>query len=286
MIEVVHVAGLVTVQDSGRPGYGRWGVSPSGAADRSSHLLGARLVGNDGCAATLELTLGEVTLVAHERHIVAVTGAPAPITLDGAPMPSLRPLVLQPGHELRVGRATHGLRTYVSVAGGVDVPRILGSRSTDTLSGIGPPRPQVGDVLAVGAPTGRPVWDVDLPAEPHLGLAGSLAVRPGPRADWFEPQALRVLTGSDYEVTPDSNRVGARLHGPALVRRVSRELPPEGIVRGAVQVPAGGEPLVFLADHPVTGGYPVIGVLAPSDVDRLAQRRPGDVVRFRLVTGG
>ncbi|NHC45284.1 5-oxoprolinase subunit C family protein [Motilibacter aurantiacus] len=285
MIEVVRADGLVTLQDRGRVGYGRWGVSPSGAADRASHLLGARLVGNAGHTAALELTLGALTLRADRRHVVAVTGAPAPVLADDAPVPMLRPLLLEPGQSLRVGRPTAGLRTYVSVAGGFDVPAVLGSRSTDTLSGIGPARPGPGDLLPVGPGGGTPAWDVDLAVQPHLGPAGALALTPGPRADWFEPDALRVLTTAEYEVSPDSNRVGARLRGPVLARRVLDELPPEGLVRGAVQVPASGEPLVFLADHPVTGGYPVIGVLAPPDVDRLAQCRPGDRTRFRLPAG-
>ena len=285
MIEARQASGLVTVQDMGRPGYGRWGVSPSGAADRSAHLLGARLVGNGGSAASLELTSAALTLVARERHVVAVTGAPTATAVSGAPVPMLRPLLLEPGDELTVGRAVSGLRTYVSVAGGFDVPASLGSRSSDTLSGIGPLPVRAGGVLAVGRGTGTPAWGVDVPAEPHLGLTSALAVRPGPRADWFEPGALSALAGAGYEVSPDSNRVGVRLRGPALTRRVTAELPPEGVVRGAVQVPASGQPLVFLADHPVTGGYPVIGVLAPGDVDRLAQHRPGDVVRFRIMRG-
>jgi biotin-dependent carboxylase-like uncharacterized protein len=279
-VEVLEATGLVTVQDRGRPGYGRWGVSASGAADRSGLQLANRLVGNPGQAAALEVTLGGLALRAHGRVLVALSGALGPAWLDGRPVSTLRSLLLAPGSVLRIGAPTLGLRTYVAVRGGVAVPAVLGSRATDTLSGIGPAPLCAGDVLPVGAePPGDPAA-VEVVAQPYLDLAAPLRIAPGPRADWFEPGALRALVTSEYRLTSDCNRVGVRMEGPALRRREQGELAPEGMVRGAVQVPPSGAPLVFLSDHPVTGGYPVIGVVVPADVDRLAQMRPGGAVRF------
>jgi biotin-dependent carboxylase-like uncharacterized protein len=280
-LEVLASTGLVTVQDRGRFGYGRWGVSVSGAADRSGLDLGNRLVGNPPDAAAFEVTLGELAVRARARAVVAIAGAPGPAWLDGRPVATLRPLLLMPGSVLRIGPPTMGLRTYLAVRGGLAVPAVLGSRATDTLSGIGPPPVHVGDVLPLGGePAGGPPRTVDVVAQPYLDLAAPLRIAPGPRADWFESAALRTLVTGDYRLTADCNRVGVRLEGPVLLRRERGELPPEGMVRGAVQVPPSGAPLVFLSDHPITGGYPVIGVVLPSDVDRLAQMRPGAPVRF------
>jgi allophanate hydrolase subunit 2 len=154
---------------------------------------------------------------------------------------------------------------------------VLGSRATDTLSGLGPPPLRDGDRLPVGAPAGPPA-PVDVTVAPPVPDELRLTVRLGPRDDWFTAAALDRLLGSAYAVSPLSNRVGARLTGAPLPRAVAGELPSEGIVLGAVQVPADGQPLVFLADHPTTGGYPVIGVV--DDVTPLAQARPGTTVRF------
>ncbi len=277
---MLAVSGLVTVQDQGRPGRGRWGVSASGAADRSGLRLANRLVGNPAAAAALELTLGGLSLRAQDRVVVALAGALGPAWLDGRPVTALRPLALAAGSELRVGAPTLGVRTYLALRGGVAVPAVLGSRATDTLSGIGPAPVRAGDVLAVGPEPAGPPVTVDVAAQPHLDLAAPLRIAPGPRADWFEPRALRTLVTRNYRLTADCNRVGVRLEGPVLARREHQELPSEGMVRGAIQVPPSGTPLVFLSDHPVTGGYPVIGVVLPADVDRLAQMRPGQTVRF------
>ncbi|MCW2581100.1 MAG: allophanate hydrolase [Blastococcus sp.] len=281
-VEVLATGGLVTVQDRGRPGYGRWGVPTSGAADRSGLQLANRLVGNPEHAAALELTLGGVTLRARDRVLVALTGAIGPAWLDGRPVGALRSLLLAPGSVLRVEPPTLGLRTYLAVRGGFAVPAVLGSRATDTLSGIGPEPVRAGAVLPVGAgPVSGPPG-VDVATQPYLDLVAPLRITAGPRADWFEPGALRTLTSSDYRLTAACNRVGVRLEGALLDRRQSGELDPEGMVRGAIQVPPSGAPLVFLSDHPVTGGYPVIGVVLPTDVDRLAQMRPGASVRFTV----
>jgi len=281
MIDVLRAGALTTVQDGGRAGHAHLGVPAAGALDGPALRLANRLVGNDEAAAGLEITVTGCRLRFRRAVMVAVTGArTARLTVDGRSVDAGVPVPVPAGAVLDVGRATAGVRTYLAVAGGLDVPAVLGSRSTDTLSGLGPPALRDGDVLPVGTPQGppAPVWfTVPAPA----GDAIELRVLPGPRVDWFTAAALTTFTSATYTVSPKSNRVAARLTGPRLTRAIDGELPSEGLVLGAVQVPAGGEPLVFLADHPTTGGYPVIGVVEPADLPLLAQSRPGTPVTFR-----
>jgi biotin-dependent carboxylase-like uncharacterized protein len=180
---------------------------------------------------------------------------------------------------LDVGTATHGVRCYVAFAGGVDVGPVLGSRATDLLSGLGPPPLSIGDTLRLGPPAGGalPVAGIPLPAPPAELV---LRLLPGPRQDWFTAPALGALATSHYVVAAASNRIALRTEGPALARAVDAELPSEGMVLGAVQVPADGRPMVFLADHPTTGGYPVIGVVPEADLAAAGQARPGTPLRF------
>jgi biotin-dependent carboxylase-like uncharacterized protein len=272
MIEVVRAGPLTTVQDQGRPGYAHLGVPRSGALDAPALRLANRLVGNPSSAACLETTLMGCMLRFSEPATVAVTGAEAAVTVDGLRLSGT--VDVPAGGILEVGRATAGVRSYVAVAGGIIAEPVLGSRSTDTLSGLGPPVLANGMTLPVGQPYRTPAWAAHfLPV-----VAGELVlgVRLGPRDDWFEAGELFEAA---YTVSPVSNRVGARLSGPSLTRTKDGELPPEGVVLGAIQVPADGRPLIFLADHPTTGGYPVIGVV--DDVTPLAQARPGTTVRFR-----
>ena len=276
---------LTTVQDLGRPGLAALGVGASGAADRASLRLANRLVGNAEAAAALELTLGglqvRVAGTAAAPAIVALTGAPCPVQVGGRAVGMNGPVAVRPGEVIAVGAPTDGVRTYLAVRGGVAVPPVLGARSTDTLSGLGPEPVRAGTVLPIGAETtGFPVVDQAPVRRP--GGDAVLRVLPGPRADWFAPDALRTLGSDPYVVTAESNRIGVRLDGPELRRTESAELPPEGMVRGALQVPPRGRPVLLLADHPVTGGYPVIGVVLDADVDRAGQLRPGDRVRFQV----
>ncbi len=285
-LEVLSTGPLVLVEDEGRPGLAAVGVGRSGAADRGSYRLGARLVGHAPGRAALEVLLGGLTLRAHGRVTVALTGAPALATVDGRPVAHASLVDVPDGATLTLGMPVTGLRTYLTVRGGIDVPPVLGSRSTDTLSRLGPPPVRVGDVLPVGPP-GRSFPTVDhAPHQPSgTGDPVALEVLPGPRAAWVGGWAtgLGGLLGRDRVVSADSDRAGVRLAG-SPVQRVAAwrdvELPSEGMVRGAVQVPPGGEPVLFLADHPVTGGYPVVGVLSASACDRAAQLRPGDAVRL------
>jgi biotin-dependent carboxylase-like uncharacterized protein len=281
MIEVLSSGPLATVQDLGRPGQAALGVGPSGAADRGALRLANRLVGNTERAAAIEVTFGGLRLKFGVPALIACTGATGPVSVGGRAVGMNAPIAVPADAEVRIDRPIAGLRTYLAVRGGIDVPEVLGSRSTDLLSGIGPPalEPQVR--LPIGRLTdGFPLVDVaPVTSRPNQLMLGALR---GPRDDWFTPASLGALTGQPWKVSPDSNRIALRLTGPMLERIVVGELPSEGLMRGAIQVPPNGQPVLFIADHPVTGGYPVIAVVDDAGVDLAAQARPGDVVRIAL----
>jgi biotin-dependent carboxylase-like uncharacterized protein len=275
-LEIVSPGPLTTVQDAGRPGRGALGVGRSGACDRRAHALANRLVGDPPGTAVLEVTAGGLALRAHGELLVATTGARC-----AGPWPHAAPARLRDGALLRLGPPLTGVRTYVAVRGGLAVEPVLGSRSTDLLAGLGPPVPVTGDLLPVGPATGPlPVVDVAPVAEPAGGDV-ALTVLPGPRRDWLDDAAWSRLVSTRWEATSDSNRIGVRLAGPPLARARSGEVQSEGMVRGAVQVPPSGLPVLFLADCPVTGGYPVVAYVADEHVDLAAQLRPGQGVRLR-----
>ncbi|KUJ65495.1 allophanate hydrolase [Streptomyces albus subsp. albus] len=276
---VVRAGALTTVQDLGRPGHAHLGVPRSGALDLAAHRLANRLVGNPESAATLETTLTGCAVRVRRAVTAAVTGAGCPVTVDGRPAPWGAALRVPAGAVLELGAAVRGVRSYLAFGGGVAAEPQLGSRSTDVLSGLGPEPLRGGGVVPLGAPYGPPPA-VDAP--PRAGLAAELVlpVLPGPRRDWFTGGALRTLTTAGYRVSAASNRIGLRTEGPALERARQGELPSEGMVLGALQVPPDGRPVLFLADHPTTGGYPVVGVVPERFLDAAAQALPGTPVRF------
>jgi biotin-dependent carboxylase-like uncharacterized protein len=284
-LRVLDTGPLTLVQDAGRPGLAALGVGRSGAADRGAHALGNRLLGNRPDDASLEVLLGGLALQAEGGDAwVAVTGADVDVlvvTSGGTSRPAgLSSVVrLHEGDVLRLGMARAGLRAYVAARGAIDVPAVLGSRSTDVLSGLGPDPVAAGDVLPLGPVTEDwPTIDLAPVPTPPGDTVVLRAVR-GPRDDWLEDAG--ALVGSTWHASDRTDRVGMRLTGGVLRHRwTDRQLPSEGTVRGAVQVPPSGEPVIFLADHPVTGGYPVVAVLLDEDVDRAAQVRPGQRVRL------
>ncbi len=280
--EVVRAGALTTVQDLGRAGHAHLGVPEAGALDPPAHRAANRLVGNDAAAATLETTVNGCALRAGAPLTVAVTGAPCPVTVDGRPAPWGAAVRVPAGAVVEAGPATHGVRGYLAFAGGVAVPPVLGSRSADLLSGLGPAPLRDGDVLPVGTRRAAvpAVGTATLPGPPAELV---LPVLPGPRDDWFAPGALRVLAAGAYRVAADSNRIALRTEGPALPRAREGELPSEGMVTGALQVPPDGAPIIFLADHPTTGGYPVIGVVPRTALAPSAQAVPGTPVRFTVL---
>lgn len=293
MIEVLAPGTLTLVQDLGRPGFAALGIGCSGAADPTSLRLGNRLVANDETAAGLEVTLGGLSVRFHAPATFALTGAPCPAKIlshaatRDQPRSSTReasmnsPVHVDSGATLVLGTPTSGLRTYLTVRGGIAVPPVLGSRSTDVLSHIGPPALAVGQRLPVGSPPQR--WPlVDHAPTYPLHRQPIMRLLPGPRRHWFHDDALDALSAAPYTVDPNSNRIALRLRGNAVRRITADELPPEGLIPGAVQITPDGQPVLFLADHPVTGGYPVIGVVHRVDVCQAAQLRPGQMVRFAV----
>ncbi|QQQ64012.1 carboxyltransferase domain-containing protein [Paenarthrobacter ureafaciens] len=291
------------IEDLGRRGHGPLGVSAAGALDRASIRRANRLVGNASTAAAIESVGGGLSIEAIGDQVIAVTGAPTALTVqspswvdsvnhDGGPPPGATrtvgmaaPFALLDGEVLSLGVPESGFRNYVAIRGGIDVPAVLGSRSADTMSGIGPAPLTVGKELRAGSDTvstavGSPELQPDFPGAETVTV---LDVVPGPRADWFDQSALDSLASQDWVVTPQSNRVGMRLDGQLLVRTRDGELPSEGTMAGALQIPPAGLPVLFLADHPITGGYPVIGVVRDEHLDRAAQVPVGGKIRFRLV---
>ncbi len=283
MTLVVESPGLLSLlQDLGRPGLGHLGVSPSGAFDRSALRQLNLVLGNQPGAAALEVLGRGLVLRAESPAMVAVTGGAGSIAVDGDPAAYGRAIPLHAGQRLTLGAPSSGLRAYVGVAGGFAAAPELGSRSSDTMAGLGPAPLQAGDRLEVGPASHPP----DLEDIPPIGRSGelSLDVALGPRNDWFTAAAVRLLLESAWQVSPASDRVGVRLNGPALQRSRTEELPSEPCIRGSIQVSAAGQPIVFGPDHPVTGGYPVIAAVLDRYTDRLAQAAPGQIVRFRRVS--
>ena len=284
MIEIVDAGLLLTVQDLGRAGHAHLGVPRSGALDLRSLRRANALVGNAPGAAALEATMTGVVLRAHAPLVVGVAGAAAPVFVGDVPAPVGRPMRLAAGQVLDIGPATAGARTYVAVRGGIDVAPVLGSRATDTLSGMGPAPLVAGDRLVVGESAAAPqelfaaAATVEPPAPPDQ--PATLRMLAGPRADWALASDLAEVAHRPFVASERSNRVGLRLTGASVGRAREDELPSEGLVVGAVQLPPSGEPVVFLADHPTTGGYPVIGVLDSASIAAAAQVQPGQRVRL------
>jgi biotin-dependent carboxylase-like uncharacterized protein len=279
-IEILRPGALSTIQDLGRPGHGHLAVPPSGALDPPAHRLANRLVGNQESAATIETTVDGIALRANALCHVAVTGALAPVTVDDTAASWAMPLLLRPGQVLNIGRPTHGLRNYVAISGGVASPVLLGSRATDMLSALGPAVLRTGAILPLG-PTAEAPPAIDFAPYPvPSGDVLTLRLYPGPRTDWITRSSLNQVAQTTWTVSPASNRVGLRLDGPPLQRAITRELPSEGVVLGSLQIPPDGHPVLFLADHPTTGGYPIIGVVPPQDLSHCAQSVPGAAVRF------
>ncbi|MEU1350516.1 biotin-dependent carboxyltransferase family protein [Streptomyces sp. NPDC005786] len=278
--EVVRAGALTTVQDEGRAGLAHLGVGRAGALDAPAAALANRLAGNPVTAAVLETTATGCAVRPGRAVRVVVGGAPCRVTVGGRPVAWGAAVRVPAGAVLDVGPAVHGLRSYLAFAGGVVPEPVLGSRSADLLSGLGPAPLRDGDVLPLGPTPSAGAPAVDPVPWPGAPAELVLPVYFGPRHPWFTPAALRTLTTAPYRVCAQSNRIGLRTEGPPLERARTGELPSEGMVLGAVQVPPDGRPVVFLNDHPTTGGYPVVGVVAEPALAAAAQAGAGTVVRF------
>jgi biotin-dependent carboxylase-like uncharacterized protein len=279
-LEILRAGPQVTAQDLGRRGQAHLGVPRSGALDLPAHRLANRLVGNPESAATLECLDGRLAFRTRSAITLAVTGAVVGVTVAGRAREWGNAVSVPAGAVVELGTATRGLRAYLAVSGGIGVGPVLGSRSTDLLSGLGPDPVGEGDVVPVGPVAGSPV---PVEAVPPAWPSRRLRMRLGPRDDWFDAASVAGLSGSAYVVGSRSNRIGLRLEGEPIRRRGDEELPSEGMVLGAVQVPPNGQPVVFLNDHPTTGGYPVVGVVLEQDLAVCAQLRPGDEVTLQVV---
>ncbi|HZT16059.1 MAG TPA: biotin-dependent carboxyltransferase family protein [Gaiellaceae bacterium] len=272
-VRVLRAGPLTTFQDLGRQGYAHLGVPPSGAVDPDALRLGNRLLGNPPGTAALEATLVGPRLRFDEAALVALTGAE---TRRGVNVT----VSLEAGDELDVGSCLAGARAYVCVRGGFRAPAVLGSGSTDLLTGLGPPPLRDGDVLEIGSAPAEPPPSPSMPATPEAPTSPGFRLLLGPRDDRLTPDGVNALFATRWTVTSSANRVGVRLDGPPLARARDDELLSEGIVTGAVQLPPSGKPILLLTDHPTTGGYPVVGVVDERDLGRAGQLRPGDAVRF------
>ncbi|MFC6445735.1 5-oxoprolinase subunit B/C family protein [Shinella zoogloeoides] len=280
-------------QDRGRFGQTGQGVSASGALDRAAFNAANRIVGNPAGTPALELTLGGFSFESSTRAVIGLAGAALTVTVRDAAgrsrdFPTYAPISLEPGDVVTMGHPQKGMRAYLAVRGGFDVAPVLGSASTDTLAVVGPEPVTMGSVLALKEESmGLASVSLDeLPAFdlPAAGDVVTLDVVLGPRTEWFTQKGIETLTGQIWKVTPQSNRVGIRLAGAVpLERRDSAELPSEGTATGAIQVPHSGQPVLFLADHPLTGGYPVIGAVADHHLDLAGQIPVNASIRFRPV---
>ncbi|OBK21004.1 allophanate hydrolase [Mycobacterium asiaticum] len=279
-LEILRTGPLAVIQDLGRTGLAHLGVGRSGAADRRSHTLANRLVANPDDWATVEVTFGGLTARVRGGNLdIAVAGADTDATVDGVMFGNNSIHHVHDGELISLGTPRTGLRTYLAVRGGIGVARVLGSRSYDVMSEIGPLPLQPGDVLPIGEHSDD---YPELDQAPVAAIASHLVelqVVPGPRDDWLtDPDAL---VHTIWMVSDRSDRVGMRLEGRPLQHRwPDRQLPSEGVTRGAIQVPPNGLPVILGPDHPITGGYPVAGVVIDADIDKVAQVRPGQYVRL------
>lgn len=301
-IEVLKRGLLTTVQDMGRTGYGKYGVSTSGVMDGYAYKLANWLVGNPGSEAVLELTWSGFSLRFLQDSLVSITGADLSPECGGIAVPMWRPVLFREGSELVFRRPVSGSRSYLAISGGIDVPVVMGSRSTYIRAGIGGLNGRAlesGDILHAGK-SGR---TAEFSSVCHQKDAPFQAVRwsAAPRRSYIQAnQIVRVTRGRQfadfrsesidqfyqgvYTVKPESDRMGFRLSGPTLVLEEPKEYLSEGVVSGTVQVPADGQPIILMADRQTLGGYPKIAQVATVDLPRIAQLAPGGSLRFLEIT--
>jgi biotin-dependent carboxylase-like uncharacterized protein len=276
---------LTSLQDAGRTGWQRFGVSTSGAMDRLALAAANALVGNPPGAGAVELALVGGAFTAEDGPVrAAVAGAACPVALDGRPVATGASVLIRPGETLEVGAMRAGVYAYLAVAGGYAVSPELGSVSLHPrarIGGLGGRTCRPGDRLALSgdAPAGLDLALDPVPLDPDAAVRVVL----GPQDDHFTPEGVATFLGGRYRVTAEADRMGYRLSGPCVEHREGFNIVSDGIVSGSVQIPGSGEPIVMMADRQTTGGYPKIATVISADLRVLAQRRPGDPVRFRAV---
>ncbi|HEU5196593.1 MAG TPA: biotin-dependent carboxyltransferase family protein [Methylomirabilota bacterium] len=287
MIGVLDPGPQSIVQDLGRAGHLREGIPPSGPVDVRAFVMANRLVGNPDDAAGLECTVMGPRFTVERVCAIAVTGADAPVTVNDTTAPQWATLVLKPGDTVRVGAAVNGVRVYVAFSGGIDVPRVLGSRATylrGRLGGLEGRALRRGDTLRLAPHTGprrpRRLAAAEIPA---LESEPVIRVVLGPQADRFTKDGLHTLVSSPYLMLPQSDRMGARLSGPRIAHAKGHDIISDGIALGSIQVPGDGQPIVLLVDRQSTGGYTKVATVGSFDIGRIGQVKPGQRVRFRAV---
>jgi 5-oxoprolinase (ATP-hydrolysing) subunit C len=278
----------VTVQDGGRHGYLRYGVTVAGPMDPFAHALANRVLGNAAETAALEISLGGVEVTAEGGRLrLAVAGGDFEITLDGRPMPAALHLTLEPGGKLRIRAGQAGAWCYLAVAGGFDVPEVLGSRATHTRSHLGGHEGRglrAGDVLATFGPAGPEMPPARIVAPELARSSEVIRVLLGPQADYFTEATIAGFLAGPWTIGPRGDRMACFLEGPALSHAEGFNIVSDGMTMGAIQVPGEGQPIVLMADRQPTGGYPKIGCVIGADLGHLAQARPGARVRFHAVS--
>ncbi len=304
-IRVLKPGVLTTLQDSGRNGYQHYGVPVSGAMDLFSHRVANILVGNPGDEATLEMTLQGPRLEFDRDTVIAICGADLAPAIGGAEVPEGKAVRLRAGSVLDFGACRTGCRAYLAVRGGFDVPHVMGSRSTYEIAHLGGMHGRAlrkDDRLAIGESTGDiypgldaeltrsgrafafPRWAVNQHIEKLGRTPQVVRIMPGRHWDAFPAAARDAFTGTEFRVAPDSNRMGFRLDGAAIELEAPLEILSEAVTFGTIQIPPGGRPIVLMADRQTVGGYPKISEVASVDLHLLAQLKPGDRLRFELVS--
>jgi biotin-dependent carboxylase-like uncharacterized protein len=286
VIRILDPGPQTTVQDLGRPGQLRHGIPPSGPIDVRAFVLANRLAGNPDGAAGLEATLLGPRFTVEAACAIAVTGAEAPVTVNGATAPSWATLPLSPGDSVRVGAARAGVRIYVAFSGGLDVPRALGSRATylrGRLGGLEGRALRRDDVLRLFPAPPPPVRGLPAAEVPAPEAEPEIRVVLGPQADRFTPGGIAAFLEGPYTMLPQSDRMGARLAGPPITHAQGHDIISDGIALGAIQVPGDGQPIVLLVDRQSTGGYTKVATVGSFDIGRIGQVKPGQRVRFRAV---
>lgn len=291
-LEVLEGGLLTTVQDLGRYGYQRFGVPVAGAMDPFALQAANILVGNDLSEAALEMTIVGPTLRATESCLIAVTGADLSLRVNGRPLPSWMAIFVRRGWIIEFGQRKSGCRAYLAVAGGIDVPPIMGSKSTYLRGGFGGFKGRAlkeGDLIPTGQPAFHPLSlaGKEFPPNriPKYSDTPEVHVVLGPQDDYFTEEGIATFLSSEYKVSPTSDRMGYRLQGPEIAHKGGADIISDGIALGSVQVPADKQPIVMMADHQTTGGYPKIATVINADIPLLAQCLPGSsMVTFKATT--
>ncbi|MGH8398684.1 MAG: biotin-dependent carboxyltransferase family protein [Gammaproteobacteria bacterium] len=282
MITVLEPGRFTSFQDGGRSGLAHMGVPQAGAADSLSLRQANLLAGNLEYATALEMTSSGPTLRFETDAVVAFAGARVEPYLDGVPLPMYQSITINAGQILACGRLLTGMRCYLAIAGGFSPHTTLASRSLDTLCGLGPPILRADDQIDSEPHRLHQGWYLRSPPEYPDELR--IRVIPGPHEAWFASRSLEMLISMTFEVRAESDRTGLRLGGDSIPRKTRAELPSQGMVTGAIQVPSDGHPIVLLSNHGTTGGYPVIAVVIHADLPYLGQLRAGSRVQFRAVS--